>query len=147
MSTHLPTLRQLQYLIAVAEEGHFGRAAEKCFVTQSTLSAGIQELEAILGVTVIERTKRRVAITTLGLELVARARRVLAEVEDMTVTAKASTLPLTGTSRLVIFTSASGSTLSTAMLAVAGALAFPALSTRTNCNPRTPPVGIVSKLL
>lgn len=100
MSTHLPTLRQLQYLIAVAEEGHFGRAAEKCFVTQSTLSAGIQELEAILGVTVIERTKRRVAITTLGLELVARARRVLAEVEDMTVTAKASTLPLTGLLRL-----------------------------------------------
>lgn len=100
MSTHLPTLRQLQYLIAVAEEGHFGRAAQKCFVTQSTLSAGIQELEAILGITVIERTKRRVAITPLGQELVDRARRVLAEVEDMTVTAKASTRPLTGLLRL-----------------------------------------------
>jgi LysR family hydrogen peroxide-inducible transcriptional activator len=100
MSTHLPTLRQLQYLIAVAEEGHFGRAAQHCFVTQSTLSAGIQELESILGVTVIERTKRRVAVTPLGLELVARARRVLAEVEDMTVTAKASTRPLTGLLRL-----------------------------------------------
>ena len=100
MSTHLPTLRQLQYLIAVAEEGHFGRAAQRCFVTQSTLSAGIQELEAILGVTVIERTKRRVAVTPLGTELVARARRVLAEVEDMTVTAKASTRPLTGLLRL-----------------------------------------------
>ena len=100
MSTRLPTLRQLQYLIAVAEDGHFGRAAERCFVTQSTLSAGIQELESILGVTVIERTKRRVAVTPLGLELVARARRVLAEVEDMTVTAKASTRPLTGLLRL-----------------------------------------------
>jgi len=100
MSTHLPTLRQLQYLIAVAEDGHFGRAAQRCFVTQSTLSAGIQELESILGVTVIERTKRRVAVTPLGLELVARARRVLAEVEDMTVTAKASTRPLTGLLRL-----------------------------------------------
>ncbi|MAO56396.1 MAG: LysR family transcriptional regulator [Rhodospirillaceae bacterium] len=100
MSTHLPTLRQLQYLIAVAEEGHFGRAAQNCFVTQSTLSAGIQELEAILGITVIERTKRRVAITPLGQELVDRARRVLAEVEDMTVTAKASTRPLTGLLRL-----------------------------------------------
>ncbi|MAN78886.1 MAG: LysR family transcriptional regulator [Rhodospirillaceae bacterium] len=100
MSTHLPTLRQLQYLIAVAEEGHFGRAAQRCFVTQSTLSAGIQELESILGITVIERTKRRVAVTPLGLELVARARRVLAEVEDMTVTAKASTRPLTGLLRL-----------------------------------------------
>ena len=100
MSTRLPTLRQLQYLIAVAEDGHFGRAAERCFVTQSTLSAGIQELESILGITVIERTKRRVAVTPLGLELVARARRVLAEVEDMTVTAKASTRPLTGLLRL-----------------------------------------------
>ncbi len=100
MSTHLPTLRQLQYLIAVAEEGHFGRAAQRCFVTQSTLSAGIQELESILGITVIERTKRRVAVTPLGQELVARARRVLAEVEDMTVTAKASTQPLTGLLRL-----------------------------------------------
>ncbi|UTW53097.1 LysR family transcriptional regulator [bacterium SCSIO 12827] len=100
MSTRLPTLRQLQYLIAVAEDGHFGRAAERCFVTQSTLSAGIQELESILGVTVIERTKRRVTVTPLGLELVARARRVLAEVEDMTVTAKASTRPLTGLLRL-----------------------------------------------
>ena len=100
MSTRLPTLRQLQYLIAVAEDGHFGRAAERCFVTQSTLSAGIQELEATLGVTVIERTKRRVSVTPLGLELVARARRVLAEVEDMTVTAKASTRPLTGLLRL-----------------------------------------------
>ncbi|PIW26104.1 MAG: LysR family transcriptional regulator [Rhodospirillales bacterium CG15_BIG_FIL_POST_REV_8_21_14_020_66_15] len=100
MSTHIPTLRQLQYLIAVAEEGHFGRAAQRCFVTQSTLSAGIQELESILGVTVIERTKRRVVVTPLGLELVARARRVLAEVEDMTVTAKASTRPLTGLLRL-----------------------------------------------
>ena len=100
MSTRLPTLRQLQYLIAVAEDGHFGRAAERCFVTQSTLSAGIQELESILGVTVIERTKRRVAVTPLGLELVARARRVLAEVDDMTVTAKASTRPLTGLLRL-----------------------------------------------
>ena len=100
MSTHLPTLRQLQYLIAVAEEGHFGRAAENCFVTQSTLSAGIQELESILGITVIGRTKRRVAITPLGEELVARARRVLAEVEDMTVTAKAGTRPLTGLLRL-----------------------------------------------
>lgn len=100
MSTRLPTLRQLQYLIAVAEDGHFGRAAERCFVTQSTLSAGIQELESTLGITVIERTKRRVAVTPLGLELVARARRVLAEVEDMTVTAKASTRPLTGLLRL-----------------------------------------------
>lgn len=100
MSTHLPTLRQLKYLIAVAEEGHFGRAAESCFVTQSTLSAGIQELESILGVQVIERSKRRVRITPLGEELVARARRVLAEVEDMTVTAKAAATPLTGLLRL-----------------------------------------------
>lgn len=96
MSVHLPTLRQLQYLVALSEELHFGRAAERCHVTQSTLSAGLQELEAILDVTVVERTKRRVNVTPFGEELVARARRVLAEVEDMTVMAKASDTPLTG---------------------------------------------------
>ena len=48
MSIHLPTLKQLQYLVALNTHGHFGRAAEACFVTQSTLSAGIKELETLL---------------------------------------------------------------------------------------------------
>ena len=56
MSIHLPTLKQLQYLVALRTHGHFGRAAEACFVTQSTLSAGIKELETLIGVTLVERT-------------------------------------------------------------------------------------------
>src|SRR3978361_1822236 len=55
MTTYLPTLKQLQYLVALKDHGHFGRAAEMCFVTQSTMSAGIRELETLIGVTLVER--------------------------------------------------------------------------------------------
>lgn len=96
----LPTLRQLRYLVAVAETGHFGRAADKCLVTQSTLSAGVQELETVLGTRLIERTKRRVMFTPLGEEMVVRARRVLAEAEDMVALAQTSEKPLSGLVRL-----------------------------------------------
>ncbi len=58
MATYLPTLKQLQYLVALKDHGHFGRAAEVCFVTQSTMSAGIRELETLIGVTLVERTRR-----------------------------------------------------------------------------------------
>src|SRR6201986_2703099 len=64
----LPTLRQLRYLQALHEHGHFGRAAEACHVTQSTLSAGLAELEDLLGAQLVERTKRRVLFTPLGNE-------------------------------------------------------------------------------
>lgn len=71
----LPTLRQLRYLVAVADHLHFGRAAEACAVTQSSLSAGIQELETLLRVQLLERrTKRQVVVTPLGEEIVGRAR-------------------------------------------------------------------------
>ena len=66
MSTYLPTLKQLQYLVALHEHGHFGRAADASFVSQSTLSAGIRELESLLGVTLVERTRRVVRFTPLG---------------------------------------------------------------------------------
>ena len=62
MSTYLPTIKQLQYLVALHEHGHFGRAAEASFVSQSTLSAGIRELESLLGVTLVERSRRVSAI-------------------------------------------------------------------------------------
>ncbi|WP_395637252.1 LysR family transcriptional regulator, partial [Sphingorhabdus sp.] len=65
MSTYLPTLKQLQYLVALQEHGHFGKAAESCFVTQSTLSAGIRELESLLGLMLVERTRRVVRFTPL----------------------------------------------------------------------------------
>lgn len=96
----LPTLRQLRYLVALAEHRHFGRAAETCLATQSTLSAGLQELENLLGVTLVERTKRKVMLTPLGEEVVARAREVLRGAEDIADLASASAEPLSGALRL-----------------------------------------------
>ena len=63
MTVHPPTIKQLQYLVALREHGHFGKAADSCFVTQSTLSAGLRELETLLGVTLVERTRRVVRFT------------------------------------------------------------------------------------
>ncbi|CAA7627948.1 HTH-type transcriptional regulator EstR [Candidatus Terasakiella magnetica] len=100
MQTHLPTLRQLRYLVALAEHRHFGRAAEACFATQSTLSAGLQELEALLGVTLVERTKRKVLMTPLGEEVTARARLLLRGAEDITDLVHAAQVPLSGPLRL-----------------------------------------------
>lgn len=92
----LPTLRQLRYLVELVETKHFGHAAEICHVTQSTLSAGIQELEDLLGVRLLERTKRRVVATPIGLEIAKRARRTIEEAEGLVEAAKAGAKPLTG---------------------------------------------------
>jgi LysR family hydrogen peroxide-inducible transcriptional activator len=100
MTAPLPSLRQLRYLVAVADHGHFGRAAEASLVTQSTLSASIKELEAILGRTLIERTKRTVIVTPLGRDIAARARAVLSDVADLSDAVKAAGPPLSGTLRL-----------------------------------------------
>ena len=96
----LPSLRQLRYLVAVAEHLHFTRAAAECLVTQSTLSAGIAELESILGVQLLERSRQRVLVTAVGAEVAARARRLLAEAEDLAEFARAGAAPLVGTLRL-----------------------------------------------
>ena len=96
----LPTLRQLRYLVALAEHKHFGRAAEACFATQSTLSAGLQELDNLLDVKLVERSKRRVMLTPLGEAIVARSRTVLREAEDIAELASASKDPLSGALRL-----------------------------------------------
>lgn len=79
----LPTLKQLRYLVALADHGHFGRAAEACFVTQSTLSSGIQELETLLGAPLAERTRRSVMLTPLGERIVQQAHELLRMAEDM----------------------------------------------------------------
>ncbi len=100
MTAPLPSLRQLRYLVAVADHGHFGRAAEASLVTQSTLSASIKELEAILGRTLIERTKRTVIVTPLGRDIAARARAVLSDVADLSDAVKAAGPPLSGPLRL-----------------------------------------------
>lgn len=97
----LPTPRQLLYLVTVAETLHFGQAAERCHVTQSTLSAGIRELESLLGVTLIERqTRRRVVMTAVGRDIVARAERLLADTEALVDAAAAGAAPLSGLVRL-----------------------------------------------
>lgn len=102
MQNYLPTLKQLQYLVALQEHGHFGRAAESCFVTQSTLSAGIRELESLLGTMLVERTRRVVRFTPLGDKIAAKANRVLREAEDLAALAAASGKPLTGDLRMSV---------------------------------------------
>ena len=100
MSTYLPTLKQLQYLIALADHGHFGRAADACFVTQSTLSAGLRELESLIGITLVERTRRVVRFTPLGLRVADKARRVVREAEELAELARAAGKPLCGELRM-----------------------------------------------
>lgn len=96
----LPSLRQLRFLTALADELHFGRAAEACFVTQSTLSSGLKELEAVLGAPVAERSKRSVMLTPLGAELAERARSVLTQVGEMVDLARREAGILRGPLRL-----------------------------------------------
>lgn len=100
--TYLPTLKQLQYLIALKDHGHFGRAAESCFVTQSTLSAGIRELEMLIGVTLVERTRRVVRFTPLGERIAGKARKVLREAEELGDMARAAGRPLSGEMRMSV---------------------------------------------
>lgn len=102
MSTYLPTLKQLQYLVALHEHGHFGRAAEACFVSQSTLSAGLRELETLLGVTLVERTRRVVRFTSLGEQVVAKAHRLLREGEELSALVQAHGAPLSGDLRMSV---------------------------------------------
>ncbi|MEZ5492452.1 MAG: LysR substrate-binding domain-containing protein [Gammaproteobacteria bacterium] len=99
MST-FPTFKQLKYLCAVAEHRHFSKAAEACHVTQSTLSAGIQELESQLGVTMFERNKKNVLITPLGEKILRQARLLLGNAEDLVAIAQASQAPLSSEVRL-----------------------------------------------
>ncbi|MEA3002496.1 MAG: LysR family transcriptional regulator, hydrogen peroxide-inducible s activator [Sphingomonadales bacterium] len=100
MSTYLPTLKQLQYLVALREHGHFGRAADACYVTQSTLSAGLRELETLLGVTLVERTRRVVRFTALGQSIADKALRVLREADELAEMARAEGQPLHGELRM-----------------------------------------------
>ena len=96
----LPSLQQLRYLIALDEERHFGRAADKSFITQSTLSASLRDLESTLDVTLVERDRRHVAFTAIGDAVVARARDLISQANDLTELCASSRNPLTGTFRL-----------------------------------------------
>ena len=95
-----PNTRHLEFLAALDEEAHFGRAAERCRVTQSTLSVGIKELEAGLGVRVADRTKRSVQLTPVGRELARRARSILSDARAFVDFAHSQKGPLTGDVRV-----------------------------------------------
>jgi LysR family transcriptional regulator, hydrogen peroxide-inducible genes activator len=97
---NLPSLRHLRHLTALYDHGHFGRAAEACHVTQSTLSASIKELEGVLETTLVDRSKRRVVFTPVGVEAVERARKIVKEAEDLVNFATALREPLSGMLRM-----------------------------------------------
>jgi LysR family transcriptional regulator, hydrogen peroxide-inducible genes activator len=102
MSNYLPTLKQLQYLVALQEHGHFGKAAEASFVTQSTLSAGVRELESLLGIMLVERTRRVVRFTPLGNKIVDKAHRILREAEELAAMARSAGKPLANDLRMSV---------------------------------------------
>ncbi|GAB3744479.1 DNA-binding transcriptional regulator OxyR [Lysobacter olei] len=96
-------LRDLTYLVALADHKHFGRAAEACFVSQPTLSTQIKKLEDELGVALVERAPRKVMLTPAGREIASRARQIVADVEQMKEVARRSRDPEAGTVRLGLF--------------------------------------------
>ncbi len=95
-------LRDLRYLVALADERHFGKAAAKCFVSQPTLSAQIRKLEEYLGVPLVERQPRRVALTETGEKIVRRARIVLQEADAIVEVARTDRDPLSGQIKLAL---------------------------------------------
>ncbi|MBP3984671.1 LysR family transcriptional regulator [Pseudoxanthomonas helianthi] len=96
-------LRDLKYLVALADHKHFGKAAAASFVSQPTLSTQIRKLEEELGVSLVERAPRKVMLTPAGRDAAERARRIVAEVEQMKEAARRSQDPEAGTVRLGIF--------------------------------------------
>ena len=96
-------LRDLKYLVALADHRHFGRAAASCFVSQPTLSTQIRKLEDELGLPLVERSPRKVMLTPAGLEAAARARSIMGEIEQLKEAARRSRDPEAGTVRLGIF--------------------------------------------
>jgi len=97
-----PTFKQLKYLIAVSNNLHFGKAAKDCYVSQSTLSSGIQELEKLLNIKLIERTKRNVLLTPLGKQISESAQKIILEMNNVLDSAKSAQESLTGETKLGI---------------------------------------------
>ena len=94
------TLQELKYLVALADHGHFGRAAEACFITQSTLSTQIKKLEEFLGVTLFDRSLKRVIPTPIGREILRAARNIVEEAERIREVAKHAQDPMARTIHL-----------------------------------------------
>ena len=115
-------LRDLRYLVAVAEQRHFGRAADACFVSQPTLSAQLKKLEAFLGVQLVERTSKQVMLTAVGEEVARRARSILNTADDIVEVARAARDPLAGDLRLGVIPTVAPYLLPTLIPALRGAL-------------------------
>src|SRR5210317_318110 len=96
----LPSLKQLQYFLALAETRHFGQAAERCFISQSALSNAIQELETTLDTCFVDRTNRNVTITATGQDIATHARLVMRDMESLVEAAQGPHEPLSGELRL-----------------------------------------------
>ncbi len=94
--TNLPTVKQLRYLVALEKYGHFGKAAEACYVSQSAFSVAIQALESTLDVQLIDRTNRSVTFTTIGRQIAAQARLCLSDMENLVDIAREQREPLSG---------------------------------------------------
>ena len=97
-----PTFRQLTYLVSISKNLHFGKAAKECFVSQSTLSSGIQELEKLLNIKLVERTKRTVFLTPLGKEIANKSQSINIEMNDLLDLAKSAQKHMFGETRLGI---------------------------------------------
>lgn len=95
-------LRDLRYLVALADTRHFGKAALRCHVSQPTLSAQLKKLEEYLGVDLIERQPRRVALTPIGEQIVARARRIVDDSDALLALARSQRNPLSGSLKLAL---------------------------------------------
>jgi LysR family hydrogen peroxide-inducible transcriptional activator len=100
--THYPTFKQLRYFVALVEQKHFGRAAAQCFVSQSAFSIAIQELESLLGANLVDRTNRRVTITSVGQEVAVLAKLCLQDLTALVELARGQSRPLHGTLQLGI---------------------------------------------
>ncbi|MGA8203418.1 MAG: LysR family transcriptional regulator, partial [Woeseiaceae bacterium] len=92
----LPSTKQLQYFVALAETEHFGRAAEASFVSQSAFSNAIKELESLLDVQLVDRTRRSVTITTIGQQVAVQARLCLRDVQALVELARGQQRPMSG---------------------------------------------------
>jgi LysR family transcriptional regulator, hydrogen peroxide-inducible genes activator len=95
-------LKDLRYLVAVADTRHFGQAAARCFVSQPTLSAQLKKLEEYLGVQLVERQPRRIALTEAGSQVVARARRIIEASDEIVALAELQRDPLAGRLRMAL---------------------------------------------
>jgi LysR family transcriptional regulator, hydrogen peroxide-inducible genes activator len=103
METSAVTLRELRYLVALADRGHFGRAAADCNISQPTMSTQIMKLEEYLGCTLIERNAKSISLTPMGQEVVEKARQIVAQVDALLSSTRAPRGPLVGPLNLGVF--------------------------------------------